>query len=511
MQKFFSREVEEMRAGLPGRAALDDYARSGLPTYEQFRYWIQRDADRIRAAMKRLGKRVYEMRNRALLDNSTNETWGPCARWQIDATKLDLYPCSRWDRSAVLERPTLYVVIDVFSRMIVGIYISLEHPSWTGAMMALANAVADKVEYCRGFGIEIEADDWPCRHIPAAILGDRGEMESAQVDHVLERFQIGIENAAPYRADWKGIVEQRFRILQENFAPYVHGYVRPDFRERGARDYRLDAVLTIHEITRIVIRQVLYYNNWNELSGYPRSPGMIADRVPAVPREIWRWGIANRSGVPRAPRQDLFRFALLPRSEATVHPDGIFFNGLYYTFQRAVDEGWFTRARRKTFSQKISYDKRYIDEIYVHGSKPGTFDVARLTPACRDRAEGMTFWEFEESKIKAKDVSADRRDEQTLARAAMEAANAADVAEAKAKLDGQIGSGRDGGRLKGMKENSSAEREADRRSEAEQFTGPLRPNVDPDLPEEGAAVLPLRPGPSAYDLPSMSRRRGNRS
>ncbi|MGN6094320.1 MAG: hypothetical protein ACTHOL_18370, partial [Luteibacter jiangsuensis] len=246
-------------------------------------------------------------------------------------------------------------------------------------------------------------------------------------------------------------------------------------------------------------------------SGYPRSPGMIADRVPAVPREIWRWGIANRSGVPRAPRQDLFRFALLPRSEATVHPDGIFFNGLYYTFQRAVDEGWFTRARRKTFSQKISYDKRYIDEIYVHGSKPGTFDVARLTPACRDRAEGMTFWEFEESKIKAKDVSADRRDEQTLARAAMEAANAADVAEAKAKLDGQIGSGRDGGRLKGMKENSSAEREADRRSEAEQFTGPLRPNVDPDLPEEGAAVLPLRPGPSAYDLPSMSRRRGNRS
>jgi hypothetical protein len=67
-------------------------------------------------------------------------------------------------------------VVDVYSRMIVGLSVSLEGPSWVGMMLALENACADKVEFCRELGLEIAEADWPCRHLPEAILGDRGEL-----------------------------------------------------------------------------------------------------------------------------------------------------------------------------------------------------------------------------------------------------------------------------------------------------------------------------------------------
>ncbi len=53
---------------------------------------------------------------------------GPGSRYEIDATIADVYLLSA-DRQRVIGRPTLYVVVDVFSRMVAGFYIGLEtHP-----------------------------------------------------------------------------------------------------------------------------------------------------------------------------------------------------------------------------------------------------------------------------------------------------------------------------------------------------------------------------------------------
>ena len=115
----------------------------------------------------------------------------------------------------------LYIVVDVFSRMIVGIYVGFEGPSRVGAMMALANAASDKVEFCARFGIEIGEDYWPCKVLPDVLLGDRGEIASGLIETLINNFQVHVENATPYRADWKGIVEQRFVLCQSasNFDP----------------------------------------------------------------------------------------------------------------------------------------------------------------------------------------------------------------------------------------------------------------------------------------------------
>ena len=98
-----------------------------------------------------------------LLGTSLGEVIGPGSRFQIDATIADIYLVSRFDRSRIVGRPVIYVIINMLSRIIVGLYVGFEGPSWVGAMMALANAVTPKAEWCRQFDIEIDEADWPCR------------------------------------------------------------------------------------------------------------------------------------------------------------------------------------------------------------------------------------------------------------------------------------------------------------------------------------------------------------
>ena len=75
---------------------------------------------------------------------------------------------------------------------------------------------------------------------------------------MINHYNVHVENTAPYRADWKAIVEQRFRLLQSRFKAYVPGYVGATFRHAVSSDYRLDAVLDIDQFTQIVLLCILW-------------------------------------------------------------------------------------------------------------------------------------------------------------------------------------------------------------------------------------------------------------
>jgi hypothetical protein len=138
-----------------GRQVLIPQA--SIPTLRQFRYWFEKDNDKFELLRSRRTPRVYDRSSPGLLSSSTLENIGPGTRYQIDATIADVYLISRLNRNKIVGRPVLYLVVDVFTRMITGIYVGFEGPSWVGAMMALANAASDKVSYCNHFDIEIKA------------------------------------------------------------------------------------------------------------------------------------------------------------------------------------------------------------------------------------------------------------------------------------------------------------------------------------------------------------------
>ncbi|SBP86588.1 MULTISPECIES: Mu transposase C-terminal domain-containing protein [Thiomonas] len=469
IKDFFCERTIDPGTGRVTHAPNGAASASGFPSFGQFNYWLEQDHDRLDIKRERLRPRIYDKDLRGLIGTSTAEVWGPGARYQIDATIADVYLVSRIDRSKIIGRPVLYVVIDVFSRMIVGIYVGLEGPSWVGAMMALANTACDKQSFCKRSGHEIDSETWPCHHLPATLLGDRGEIEGRMIETLINNFNVTVESAAAYRADWKGIVEQRFRLIPAKFKPYVPGYIDVDYRARGGKDYRLDAVLDLDQFTRIVIACVLYYNNHHELKRYDKDRDLAADNIAAVPIDLWNWGIANRSGSLRQYPENLVRFSLLPVEEATVTLNGIRLRGIFYTCQKALEERWFDKARQRgNWKVKISCDPRNLDEIYLHDPEaPMQFQVCQLTERSRAHQQ-ISVWELGQLQEAEKQISAKRQPRQQLAAADLAASIEGIVSDA-VKLKGEPSTESAAKRTKNIRANRAVEKLVNRSAETFRF------------------------------------------
>lgn len=377
---------------------------NAIPTLPQFKYWYQKEYNAPEVLKGRKGEKRFNKDHRAVLSTSLMEVFGPGSRYQIDATIADVYLVSEVNRNWIIGRPVVYLVMDVFSRMAVGMYVGLEGPSWAGAMMALTNVVADKKAYCAKYEIEINEDNWPSHHLPEILLADKGEFEGYNVERLVRAFNLHVENAASYRADWKGIVEKQFDLIQKKVKPMLPGYIDVDFQERGAKDYRIDAKLTLKEFTQILIKQILQYNTKHYLKSYVRDKDLVADDVQPIPLELWNWGIQNRTGKLRVFPEELVKLQLLPRGTATVNHKGIQFKGISYSCDKALKEAWFENARMKgSWKIELAYDPRNMSHVYVVDDSLGYFDECYMLDVSK-RYEGLsldeiTYWRQEEKRL----------------------------------------------------------------------------------------------------------------
>lgn len=375
LKESYSVEVEDAA----GKKRLELLPADEIPTLNQFRYWYHKHYSVVQTNTSRQGERLFNLKGRAVTGKSDTDIMGPGAQFQIDATVGDIYLVSQFNRADIIGRPILYFIIDAFSRMVAGVYVGLEGPSWAGAMMALANAASDKVGFCAEYGIDITEEEWPCHHIPDAILGDRGEMESKSVETLINSLGVRIENTPPYRADMKGIVEQYFHTVDTTVTAFLPGHVKPDMRERLGRDYRLDAKLDLYQFTKIIIECILYHNNEHSLDSFGRSEAMIRDDIPPIPIKLWEWGIANRSGLLRTFPEDVVKLCLMPAGKASVTARGIRFKGIHYLCDLAIREKWFEQARAKgSFRVDVSYDPRNMAHIYLRGVSDAPYEVCYL-------------------------------------------------------------------------------------------------------------------------------------
>ena len=459
-----------------------------IPSISQFRYWYGKRRNLKEEIQKRKGAAKYELTSRSVLGKSDFGLMGPGAEYQIDATVGDIYLISQFDRSNIIGRPVMYFVMDSFSRMVTGMYVGLEGPSWTGAMMALYNAAGDKVSYCREFGIPITEEEWPCRHIPAAILADRGEMESRKADNLTAMLGIRVENAPPYRADLKGIIEQHFRTINANSTVFLPGKVKPDMLERGGKDYRLDAKLDIRQFTSVVIKCVLYYNNSHYMASFEKSEQMIRAGVEAVPVKLWNWGIRFCSGSLRTVSEEKLKFALMPFDTARVTDRGIRFKGLYYGCQEAAENLWFEKARSKgSYKITVSYDPRDMGQIYAWDGDDGTYLVCDLLD-WEEKFSGKQIDEVRYEQEKEKLERKRRQASETEAKINLNHEIDAIVKQAERTAPSVRGVPKSE-RLAGIRKNRKEERERIRREES--FTGTESAETSPPAYAEEEEMSPV--------------------
>jgi len=437
--------------------------RSRIPTYQQFYYWFKKNEDVKKDIIFRESEKEFNLKKRELLSNSLQETDGPGTRFQVDATIADVYLVSSLNKHRVIGRPVVYAIIDVFSRIVAGIYVGLEGPSWIGAMMALDNMICDKVEYCEKYGIEISEEQWPCKHLPEIIIADRGEFEGYSVENLINNLNIKIENTSPYRGDLKGIVERSFRTTNEKIKHKTPGAIQKEFRKRGDRDYRLDATLTLEDFTKIYINMVLHNNNKIK-DKYPMQKEMIADEISPTPINLWNWGIENKKGRLKTVDREIFRLNILPKGKASISRGGIRFKGLYYSCDKAIKEQWFINL--KVRSVEIIYDPRNMNKIYIPHDSGLDYEECNLTDVSLQYKdcllEEIIFNGELESELREKDlrgqlqnnIDLDKEIENIVEKAKKEKLNDIDYNKSANQ------------KLKGIQRNRSVEKEINRQRES---------------------------------------------
>lgn len=447
-----------------GKVVRVIYNQNSIPSYLQFYHFHKKYAneDKSLDVITRYSDKEHQLKHRELLGSSTKEAYGPGSKYQIDATVADVYILSMINTDKVIGRPIVYAVIDVYSRLVTGIYVGLEGPSWLGAMMALYNTASNKVEFCKQYDIEIKYDEWPCEHLPECILADRGEFEGYNVENLVNNLGINVENTPPYRGDLKGIVERIFRTINEKIKHTTPGAIQKQFRERGDRPYPLDATLNLNQVTQIIINLVLEHNKLI-VNGYQREKALLKDEIKPIPIELWKWGIKNRSCRFVKKPDDIILLNLMPRGKASITREGIRFKGKYYSSDKAVQEQWFVHTKYRE-SQEIVYDPRNINFIYIPYSMGTSFIKCYLLDKS-DMFKGLNIYEVifqQELESEMKGLQTD----QTNQIISDYDKNITEIINAAKKNTNQLQSNTsDRQRLKSIRSNRTEEKEINREDE----------------------------------------------
>lgn len=345
------------------------------PTERQFRYWYDNEFNKKAKYSAKYGKRKAEMERRAFTGTPEEYLQGPGELFEIDSTPGDVIMLSI-DHLTEIGRAHVYFVKDVMSRFIAGVHVC-KNPSWEEEMVALENATTDKVQYCEKFGITITQEDWPSRHLPKFLVGDRAETKS-KYSNSLVNLNVRVGNPPSYRGDLKPYVEQQHRHFNSRIRDLVKGAVKKEHRVRGDKDPAKDAVLTIEDLTKLVILYVLEYNKGPITDYYVLSKEMFEDKVQLTPLSIWNWGM-KKNMLHEMPA-DLIRFNLLPKAEGLVTRAGIAFEKMSYLCDRGKEEGWFENEQIDGKKRvEFRYDPRNCSSIFIMG-KNGKLTQCYLHP-----------------------------------------------------------------------------------------------------------------------------------
>lgn len=346
-----------------------------IPSYRAFLYWCKKLISKSDLARKQTTSGDFERNKRALRGKATDHTEVPGSCFELDSTVLDVHVVSEFRRNHVLGRPTVYCVVDKESRMIVGIHVSMEYASWLAGRQALVNSFTAKKDYCARFDVKIEEDEWPCHHVPQRLLCDRGEFICNRAEKLAVPLIGHLSIAPPYRADLKGIVEHRFHILNEKLVHELMGTTKGRHYIRGDRDPRLDACLTLKEVTTLLIDAVLDHNSsiFKDLAG--QTTLLLEAGLAATPINYWNIHTEKQRHALNVVDEVVVRSKLIPPTQVTMTALGVCLNQhMYYECQRPEFEDWKSIARlNKSWRVEALIDQDNSSFIYVRFNETEEF------------------------------------------------------------------------------------------------------------------------------------------
>lgn len=296
-----------------------------------------------------------------------------------------------------LGRPWVTLAIDVFSRMVVGFYVSLDTPGYFGTGQCLANAILPKDHILKKYGLKSK---WPVSGFPTMVHMDNArEFRGNDMELVCKEYGIAIVWRPVARPHFGGHVERLVRTLNEDIHT-LQGTTFSNTTQRGSYDSSAKAVMTLDEfegwLTTLIVD--VYHNKTHSALGkspLKRFEEGIFGGPDTPPRGI----------ITKVEKEDAERIKinLLPAEERTIQRYGITIDGITYY---AEVLNYFLGKKR---SYTIRRDPRDIGRIYFYDDEKRQYYVIPIKD--RRKPGGISIWEYRAAKKYLQDMENKEVDE----------------------------------------------------------------------------------------------------
>jgi putative transposase len=302
-------------------------------------------------ARRRLGARIARERFGPVQESTLSPDL-PLEVVQIDHTPVDIVIVDEQSRQPI-GRPWLTLAIDVASRVVLGLSVSLDAPSTVSVALVLTHAVLPKELWLADRELDVP---WPVFGIPDTLHVDNGrEFHSLALTRGAEEYGIRVTFRPPARPYFGGHIERLIGTVM-GAVHLLPGTTFSNVAEKGDYNAEARAALTLPELERWLALEIagVYHQSVHTALG-------------TSPLAAWRAGLARRAAAPRQPtdRQTFF-LDFLPGERRLVRRDGIQLFRLHYWDN--VLSPWAGRSREPML---VKYNPRNLSRIYLrdaHGA-----------------------------------------------------------------------------------------------------------------------------------------------
>ena len=271
----------------------------------------------------------------------------PLEQVQIDHTVIDVIVVDERDRQPI-GRPYLTIAIDVFTRCVLGMVVTLEAPSAVSVGLCLAHVACDKRPWLEGLNVKME---WPMSGKPRLLyLDNAAEFKSEALRRGCEQHGIRLDYRPLGQPHYGGIVERIIGTAMQMIHDELPGTTFSNPDQRGDYDSENKAALTLRELERWLTLAVGTYH------------GSVHNGLLQPPEARWAEAVA-RIGVPAVvTRATAFLVDFLPILRRTLTRTGFVIDHIHY-YADAL-KPWIARRERWP-SFLIRRDPRDISRIWV--------------------------------------------------------------------------------------------------------------------------------------------------
>lgn len=282
-----------------------------------------------------------------------DEAQHPLSVVQIDHTKLDIVLVDAIDRLSI-GRPWITLAFDVFSRMVVGFFVSLDPPSASTTGLALAHAILPKETWLAKRNI---SNSWPCWGFPARLhLDNAKEFRGEMLRRACEEYGIEINFRPVATPHFGGHIERMLGTLARALHE-LPGTTFSNPKQRGDYDSDSKASMTLPQLETWIAEYIT--------GVYHRK---VHGGIHQAPLERWTeaiLGSGRRVGVGMIARpadEDRIRLDFMPFVERTIQPYGVRIDEIHYYSDILRPYINASSGKKRTFT--FRRDPRDISAIY---------------------------------------------------------------------------------------------------------------------------------------------------